>query len=244
MFHAINAGKARLEKIFDGATRQPREDLITSSLFGTITFLTSVDRGLALKALTNTVLPGETEIVLWPYLMASGKKSAEPDVVLKYQGEQVTQYWIVEVKWGAKLSEHQIRQGISLVEDGECRQGSLPSGPRNVAGYTLLGKERQHMDELENARKAPESSSNGLEITDLTWPDLTKNLRYLMREHINRPGLMAWTDAAEAFLSGTSRGTVLREWPKNMVIPKPFQFSFSEWPRNLVIPKSASFSFD
>ena len=58
MFHALNAGKARLEKIIDGGVkRQSREDLITSSLFGTIAFLASADRRLAPSdALFNQLL--------------------------------------------------------------------------------------------------------------------------------------------------------------------------------------------
>ena len=245
MFHALIAGKARLKKIIDGGVkRQPREDLITSALFGTITFLASADRRMALKALTDTDLPGETEIILWPYLTAPGEKSAEPDVVLKYQGEHGTQYWIVEVKWGAPLQKDQIGREINRVADGKCRWTLLPSEPRKVAGYTLLGKEDKHKLELETARKAPESSTDGMEIFDITWPDLTRKLRSMKQELIDRPGLLAWTDAAEGFLSGTFPGAVLREWPECMAIPKPTQFSFDEWPKNKVMPMAAHFRFE
>ena len=218
--------------------------MITSSLFGTITFLASADRRLALKALTDTDLPGETEIFLWPYLTASGEKSAEPDVVLKYQCEHGTQYWIVEVKWGARLQEDQIGREINRVADGKCQWTLLPSEPRKVAGYTLLGKEDKHNLELKTARKAFQSSSDGLEILDITWPDLTRKLRSMKLDLKERPGLLAWTDAAERFLSGTSPGAVLREWPECMAIPKPTQFSFDEWSKNMVMPMAVHFRFE
>ena len=111
MFDAVVAGKARLDIVIDGVGKQPREDLITSALFGTIRFLAPLSRSIALEALIGAKLEGIVDVHLWPYLRGEGENS-EPDVVLAIQSGPNLDYWIVEVKWGANLGDDQIGREI------------------------------------------------------------------------------------------------------------------------------------
>lgn len=218
MFDAVVARKARMRKIIDGSGKQPREDLVTSSLFGTIRFLTPEGQKKALEALVGTTICGPAEIYLWPYLRGEGEIS-EPDVVIK-SGDGA--YWIVEVKWGAGLGENQVAREIRTVREGECRRGGLPGEHRNVVGYTLLGALKSHLPEMDEARR----EFAGVRIFDFPWPDVTERLRRLARGNADDPGLVAWSRLAANFLGGEPEGRVLGEWPA-LQMPPQCGFPFS-----------------
>ncbi|MFT4795042.1 MAG: hypothetical protein ACJAVR_003870 [Paracoccaceae bacterium] len=222
MFDAVVARKARLSCIIDGVGKQPREDLITSAIFGTLRFLTPEARALALEALCGHQFEGDVLIYLWPFFQGDGGGS-EPDVVLEETVEGRRAYWIVEVKWGAGLGEDQAAREIRSVESGHCRRGELPKGPRHVMGYTLLGAEKKHEKAIEDLRGGyPQTPA----ITVWTWKDMCDRLRSLV-DTTSDTGLVAWARLAANFLAGEPQGAVLGPWPA-MTMPEACTFSFDE----------------
>ncbi|GBQ25575.1 hypothetical protein AA0472_1800 [Acetobacter estunensis NRIC 0472] len=206
MFCAVISRKARLDRLIDGCNKQPREDIITSSLFGSIEFLTKSERVLALNVLTGHEFSKDVNVFLWPYFR-NGKERCEPDIVLRDIVEGHSVYWIVEVKWGAALGVNQIQREIRALQTGECCRGNIPYAPRKVIGYTLLGAEEKHKDVLNEARQVYVE----MKVLSRTWTELTSRLRYLT--NIDDTGLCAWTKTVEEFLNATSRGYILGSWP-------------------------------
>ncbi len=219
MFDAVVARKARMDMVIDGLGKQPREDLVTSALFGTLRFLTPEGQEIALEALVGAKIPGPVEIHLWPYFRGNGENS-EPDVVIKF-GED--SYWIVEVKWGAGLGADQVGREIRTVRAGECRRGGLPEANRKVVGYTLLGALDKHMLAMDGAR--PEVAF-GVTTFALRWLDVTERLRVLAKSNTDDLGLLAWSQLAAAFFGGEPEGKVLGDWPA-LQMPSPCSFAFS-----------------
>ncbi|GLS81056.1 hypothetical protein [Paracoccus marinus] len=222
MLHAINAKKARLDRVIDGIGKQPRENLITSALFGTIEFLSAPAQKLALRALIGLELPGNAEIFLWPYLRHL-KENAEPDVVLRVSTERGPVYWVVEVKWGAPFGNEQIGREIRTLRDGECYRGGLPAEYRKVIGYVLLGAETKHAEAMQEA----EGELPDLSFHSVTWPEATNRLRRLAAESCGDSGLAAWARTAGDFLRGTPRGSVLVPWPPDIMMPRAESFTFA-----------------
>ncbi|WP_339107030.1 hypothetical protein [Thioclava sp. GXIMD4216] len=239
MFDAVVAKKAKMAAIIDGAGKQPREDLITSSLFGTLRFLSKSAQTKAMQALVGPMIPEHSSIFLWPYL--SGAKNAEPDVVISLEDGS---FWIVEVKWGASLGDDQIKREIDTVAFGRCRRGGLPVGPRKVAGYTLLGALDKHDEALNNAREA---YSGRIELFSRRWVDVTETLRQLAQQSDDNPGLAAWSKVAADFLSGEPEGRVLGHWPDAFKMPPScsyhFDFGHRFGPRDLVEVSACGFDF-
>lgn len=232
MFDAVIAKKARMAKILHGAKRNPREDLVTSSLFGVLPFLTPAARQAALSVLCDHPLPSDAKIHLWPFFVGNGENS-EPDVVLEFTREGRTAYWIVEVKWGAPLGADQCAREIRTVACGRCRRGGVLLGPRRLLGYTLLGAERHH--ELAVATLREDIRNGELKavpfegIRSLKWTTAGENLRELEATSSD-PGLKAWARLSANFIAGQPQGAVLRNWPR-MTLPGKgcFAFDDEEW---------------
>jgi len=220
MFDAIVARKARLNSVIYGAGKQPREDLITSALFGTLKFLLPEARAKALQVLCGCEFEGDVQIYLWPFFK-SDSESAEPDVVLEFTIEERRVYWIIEVKWGAALGKDQAGREIRTVKSGYCRRGEVAEGKRNVIGYTLLGAEQKHDKALSELRL---SFGQMHVINDWSWKEMCDRLRQLADTSPDI-GLIAWAKLAADFLSGEPQGTVLGSWPE-MEFPGECRFYF------------------
>lgn len=208
MLHAINSRKARLEKIIDGVGKQPREDLITSALFGTIEFLSPPSRGVALGALTGWHPLESQKIHFWPFFQLEAER-AEPDIVLAARNGDGWDYWIVEVKWGAGLGDDQIEREIRTLQQGSCLRGEIGKKPRNVVGYTLLGAEARHHASIASIG----NQVSGVQFDAIPWTKITEKLRSLTNDEGSDPGLIAWACTAATFLSGTRKGSILGKWP-------------------------------
>jgi hypothetical protein len=216
MFDAIAAKKARLDVIIEGKGKQPREDLITSQLFGTVRFLSSSAQKLALETLVGAKLEGDATIHLWPKF---GR--IEPDVVLELTRGIDTRYWIVEVKWGADFSgEDQALREIDAVMRAACYREGLRGQPRDVVGYTLLGAERKHEDQMASLVV---TFGGDLTIRSRRWPEVTTALRQLEADQDG--GLAAWARCAANFLSRTRMGAALDNWPE-MTMPESCSYRY------------------
>lgn len=210
-----------MAKILHDAKRHPREDLVTSSLFGTLRLLTPEARRSALSVLCGQNFAVDGKINLWPYFVSADKNS-EPDVVLEFLVDGQRNYWIVEVKWGAPLGVDQCAREINTVSKGICRRGDVPEGARDVIGYTLLGAEPKHADAMAASRGAFPLTPK---IVSLGWSDTCGSLRSLSAA-ADDPGLKAWATLAADFLAGEPQGAILGRWPV-MTMPGECGFDFS-----------------
>lgn len=239
MFDAVVAKKARMERILDGAKRNPREDLVTSSLFGMLRLLTPESRQAALSVLCDHPLPSDAKIYLWPFFVGESENS-EPDVVLEFMKDGQRAFWIVEVKWGAPLGADQCAREIRTVARGRCRRGGVPAGERRVLGYTLLGAEAQHQKAVKDLRCTVQ---NGLEavpidgIRSLEWTTAAENLRALEGGAVDA-GLKSWSALSANFLAGQPQGAVLGAWP-TMTMPVKGSFAFDDEERFALPPMTA-----
>lgn len=239
MFDAVIAKKARMDKILHGAKRNPREDLVTSSLFGMLRLLTPEARQAALSVLSDHPMPSDAKIYLWPFFVGKNENS-EPDVVLEFMKDGRRAFWIVEVKWGAPLGADQCAREIRTVARGSCLRGGVPVGERKVLGYTLLGAEPQHQKAVSDLRLTVQ---NGLEavpidrIRSLEWTAAVENLRTLESDAAD-PGLKSWSQLSANFLAGQPQGAVLGGWP-SMTMPVKGSFLFDEEERFALPPMSA-----
>lgn len=217
MFDAIAAKKARLDVIIEGKGKQPRENLITSQFFGTVRFLSSSAQKLALETIVGAQLEGEAIIHLWPKFGRT-----EPDVVLELTRGIDTRYWIVEVKWGADFSsEDQASREIDAVRRDACYREGLGGQPRDVVGYTLLGAEGKHKDQMESLVA---TRGGKLSIRSRRWPEVTTALRQL--EANQDGGLAAWARCAANFLVQAGVGAALDNWPE-MTMPESGSYRYS-----------------
>jgi len=227
MFDAVIAKKARMEKILHDAKRNPREDLVTSCLFGMLRLLTPDSRQAALSTLCAHTLPSDAIIYLWPFFVGEGEAS-EPDVVLEFRLGEQRVFWIIEVKWGAPLGADQCAREIRTVVHGHCRRGNVPDGERKVLGYTLLGAEPQHQHAMDELRR---TVRNGLEnvpfegIKSLRWTEASAHLQTLENDATD-PGLKAWSRLSSNFLVGQPEGALLGRWP-TMTMPEEGGFIFN-----------------
>jgi len=221
MFDAVIAKKAKMQKILHDAKRNPREDLVTSSLFGSLRLLVPEARCRALGALCGENFPVDGIIYLWPFFV-SDNETSEPDVVLEFLVDGRRFYWIVEVKWGASLGVDQSAREINTVSKGFCRRGGVLNGARDVIGYTLLGAEPKHA----NAMAAlAEKFVVRPKIVSLKWSDTCENLRSLSVA-TDDPGLKVWALLSADFLAGQPQGAVLGHWPI-MTLPNDVSFNFN-----------------
>jgi len=214
-----------MEKILHDAKRHPREDLVTSSLFGALRLLTPSARRDALGVLSGHKFESDVQIYLWPYFVGVGENS-EPDVVLQGILHGQPYYWIVELKWGSGLGRDQGGREIRTVESGNCRRGGVPNFPdiRKVAGYTLLGEEPKHVAEISQLTSDQEPRRK---VVSFTWKEMTERLNKLAQEVESEPGLMAWAKLAAEFLAGEPQGSVLGDWPI-LTATKECNFDFDD----------------
>ncbi len=124
MMEAVARGKAHwlfgagTDGLFNGKKR-PQEDMVTSTVFGSIWLMSREDRRRAIEVVLGTECvkaagfskANDIEISFWKKFPLEGRVSVEPDILLSCAGKTL----IVEVKWHASLSKCQIEQQIEAV---------------------------------------------------------------------------------------------------------------------------------
>ena len=143
MLEAIARGKASMARLMGGAGRQPREDMVTSALFGPLRMMTPPERARALSVLLDVGLGDATTVEVKLWWPAERGRQADVLIEAKRRGNAIRV--LVEVKWGAPLSENQLVNYVELVRK---RRGCPPDH------VVLLGFAPHHegMDREEEAR--------------------------------------------------------------------------------------------
>ena len=191
MLEAIAGGKASMTRLMGRPGRQPREDMVTSALFGPLRMMTPRDRARALSALLGVPLSDATtvEVKLW-WPKGRGRQT---DVLIQATRGGDAVRVLVEVKWGAPLSENQLVDYAELVR---TRHGRPPD---NVV---LLGYEQHHEVAVET-----QETTLGREVVRRRWREAARALRDEARRETGQAGAVeVWADQVFRFLQRTGKG--------------------------------------
>jgi len=128
MLHAVNRKKARIDAFRGPGLRVPLEDVVSSTVFGPLLFIDQAEAEAALSLMLaslgvpSPVWSGPAHLAMWPKRKtteALRSSYVEPDVEF---ADAVGNSLIVEVKWGAPLSESELAaQWLSLGVDERRR---------------------------------------------------------------------------------------------------------------------------
>lgn len=190
---AVTRGKAA-SFLSGTGTRVPREDLVTSAIFGPLHYLP--EPGRALDALLGPSPGGSPwtsatslRIDFWPRF-----KGGEPDVVIEARADRLLARILVEVKWGAGLQPVQIDRYLQALSDA--------GRPADVA--ILLGAEDHHDT---GAR------GDGRGAAPRTWRDAARGLRdFVRRDGARRTPEARWAEDVQLFLQRDMRGRIFGDF--------------------------------
>ncbi|KES16708.1 hypothetical protein GASC598I20_006530 [Gilliamella apicola SCGC AB-598-I20] len=123
MLHAVIKKKSHyLLKKQNNIRKIPREDIITSTIFGPLRYFEDQDIYYFIRSIAgiennlddNNKLQVEANIYFWPSKIATFNnelRSCEPDIVFNFDGNDINETYIFELKWGAySFSEDQIER--------------------------------------------------------------------------------------------------------------------------------------
>jgi hypothetical protein len=203
MLHAINNRKARLSAFRGAGIRVPLEDVVTSTIFGPLEFMAPVDRERAIAGIAEALaLPipaaeGSLSAQFWPRFPLSQEglraRYSEPDLVITDSAGPLV---VVEVKWGAPLSENELAaQWISLA----------PLARRRAIHLLLVQDPEAYRHDFERDGALIEQIGEG------PWRSFLKSWRTMASLPLltARPGtyeaVRRWADAVGAFLRREDR---------------------------------------
>ena len=123
MLHAVIKKKCHyLLKEQNNIRKIPREDIITSTIFGPLRYFEDQDIYYFIRSIAgiennlddNNKLQVEANIDFWPSKKATfnnKSRRTEPDIVFNFYGNGINETYIFELKWGAySFSEDQIER--------------------------------------------------------------------------------------------------------------------------------------
>lgn len=198
MLHAINSRKARLGAFRSAGSRVPIEDVVTSTVFGPLEFMSPEDRRAAVDCLEEALAIrqsgslGPVQVRFWPRLQladdALRARYVEPDLIL---ADAAGAFLVVEVKWGAKLGEHELA----------AQWVALSPSERRRSFHLLL------VQETERYREAIQIDAALLERRGFTpwhavvrsWKSLTA-LPIAAARHERSEGVRLWAAAVSDFV--------------------------------------------
>jgi hypothetical protein len=139
MLHAINGRKARLGAFRSAGIRVPLEDVVTSTVFGPIEFMSPEDARRAFDLicealdLSHSAPVGPLSAAFWPRLPLTDDalrvRYSEPDLIF---ADDVGLVMVIEIKWGAPLSENELAaqwSALSHVDRGRATHVLLVQEP-------------------------------------------------------------------------------------------------------------------
>jgi len=221
MLHAISQRKARLDVFRGAGTRLPLEDVVTSSVFGTLSLLRPADQLDALERVFRAMdmpLPAwraPPQIHLWRKreMKMTGFRDhyIEPDVEIS-DSNGVT--LLIEIKWGAPLGKRELSaQWLSLKDKAQKKGGHLLLTLKPGSYNAAIEDERITVDEHCTVRWPLEHR---------TWRDFGQACRSVAAEIDIEPSIRAWTQQVYLFLLREDPET-LQGW-RNLRLPKVEMF--------------------
>jgi hypothetical protein len=184
MLIAVAKKKAKMSKL-TGARKEPREDLVTSAIFGSLQLLPSEEQAIAIADIFENKPDADRkfEFIYWPTW-----DGCEPDVVIEVgNGGKLETIIVIEVKWGANLGQDQLeRQKVASEE-------KYPGASRR---YFLLGAEPKH-----------DVGKTG--FLPISWRYVTERLQNRLDESSSQGGpLGLWRKQVLEFLHQTDKGRI------------------------------------
>lgn len=215
MLHAINGRKARLGVFRSAGIRVPLEDVVTSTVFGPIEFMSPEDARRSIDLICEALaLPLPTSVgplraVFWPRLPLADDalrvRYSEPDLVF---ADDVGLVMVVEIKWGAPLSENELAaqwSALSHVDRGRATHVLLVQEP---------GSYRQAVEMDRDLVDARGMGSWNLVIRN--WRSLAV-MGVLARTPNTSEAVQRWASAVALFLMREHRSAV-RGWSEIRLI--------------------------
>lgn len=198
MLHAVNNRKARLGAFRSAGIRVPLEDVVTSTVFGPLEFMSADDRRRSIELVCEALavgIPepeGEIRALFWPRLsvcdVSLRTRYSEPDLVLADDAGPVM---VVEIKWGAPLSERELAAQWAALDEGDRRR----------AMHLLLVQEQgPYRQDVDVDREWVDAAGMGPWLLQVRgWRSLTA-LEMLSRRADASEPVKAWASAVTAFL--------------------------------------------
>lgn len=198
MLHAVNQRKAKLSAFRGPGSRVPLEDMVTSTVWGSLSFLHTQERSKVLSMLLTglglpTLADNSQHLHFWPKrdLSSEGFRTryVEPDLVVTDSAGGMV---IVEVKWGAPLGPLEL----------SSQWLSVDSKQRAKARHLLLVTEPAKYDEgVAYCRSALISAGiSEWPIVVRSWRTLAELCRRLSLDDYFDSGARAWARQVHAFL--------------------------------------------
>lgn len=205
--------------------------MITSAVFGSLQVLPRKDYGQALSLLigsecaeaTDLFVHKDLTIDLWPSFRKVGdRKRVEPDVIVEYGGWSV----VVEVKWHAPLSDHQLEYQLAAAQQYS----------KDVAAIILLGE------------PGVASEIGGIPCFRRTWRQVSADLHQATQNSPSDEPIHIWTRLVMDFLQATDLGRAFDGLPSPIKVqPEVYRFRYpgrSPWhARRLASVPKVHFSY-
>lgn len=209
MLHAINSRKARLGAFRSAGLRVPFEDVVTSTVFGPIEFMSPEDARRSIDLICEALvlrLPtpvGSLRAVFWPRMPltddALRARYSEPDLVFADEAGPVM---VIEVKWGAPLGVNELA----------AQWSALSSVERRRAAHVLLVQEPgPYRRAVEMERELIDARGLGpWNLVVRNWRSLAA-IRVLSRTPDTADAVQRWATAVGSFLM-REHSSVVRGW--------------------------------
>lgn len=224
--HAINNRKARLGLFRSAGIRVPLEDVVTSTVFGPLEFMSPDDCQRSIELIREALgLPpqysaGPLRALFWPRLFLQDEKLrsrySEPDLVFADdEGPMI----VVEIKWGAPLSDRELAAQWAALEPGDRRR----------AVHVLLVQEPGlYRRSVEIDRAFIDDRGIGpWTLLVRSWRSLAA-IAVLSRGSDASDAVKRWASAVTAFLLREHR-TAIRGWDDiSLVAPTELRWRFRQ----------------
>lgn len=219
MLHAVTQRKAKLSVFKAAGERVPLEDLVTSTIFGSLTFLRYQERAFALSRLWAGLglqpLSDDQDLSIdfWPKMPVSVAgfrvRYIEPDVTITDPAGSVV---LVEVKWGAPLSPMELSsQWLAL--DAQRR--------KKASHFLLVQEPNRYLSAIAQCRSALEKAGHSdWKLETRSWREFGDACRKLTIDPAADAGVRTWARLVHAFLRREIPGSMLG-WDNLDLLPMP-----------------------
>lgn len=204
MLHAINQKKVRLGSFRQSGEHLRVEDVVTSNIFGPLSFMTEDHRRAACESLVTLLgIPqpqwsSSPRFSFWEKLRATErmhrKRYSEPDLIIE---DDVGTSIVCEVKWDAGLDEHELAD----------QWLGMSSPRRSKSIHVLIAREPQkYLTDIEADRRFLKSRGiHRWPIFAVAWREIGHAAAQLASDRSTSPGIAEWCLQVSAFLNREDR---------------------------------------